>query len=174
VASELSAGIATGLLTPVYAQMNPETIGSDYRDLNVALQYGIRLAVVSKNADLSTVLHLVQDYPSHDFIIDNEEAEALFENVEEPSDQLYDLLETLGEMPYIEQEPAFVSLLTQPRDQQQKGGADDDDGQATEVDKDGNDDRTGDSKSPSQDPSRGASDPSEKDGSPLHSSRRKK
>jgi hypothetical protein len=150
VASELSANISAGLLTPVYAQMNPDLIGSDYRDLNVALQYGLRLARVSKNASISTVFHLVEHYPSHDFIIDNEEAGELFENVEDPSEQLYDLLATLGERAYIEQDSPFVCTLTQLRNHQHEGGSDGDDHKDPEMAQDGSDHRPGDPKPPDQ------------------------
>ena len=112
VASELSASVASSLLAPVYSQINPDIVGSDYRDLNVALHYGIRLASKAGNIGSDAVRHLVHSYPSHDFIIDSEEANDLFVNVDNPSEGLYDLLGLLGDFAYVEQERALVSSLT--------------------------------------------------------------
>jgi hypothetical protein len=126
VASELSASITSNLLAPVYAQINPDIVGNDYRDLNVAMQYGLRLIENSKNASFSTVMHLVHHYPSHDFIIDNEEAADLFENVDEPTDELYSLIRTLGEEAYNEPNSPIVCALTKRSAHQATGGEDDD------------------------------------------------
>lgn len=43
VASRIAAIIATGVMAPVYAQINPDALGSDLRDLHVATAYGERL-----------------------------------------------------------------------------------------------------------------------------------
>lgn len=128
VASDLSASMTANLLSSVYAQINPDTVGGDYRDLLVAFQYGTRLAAISGNASVAAVKHLVEDYPAHDFIIDNEEASDLFENVEEPTDGLYRLIEFLGNTAYIEQSPSVVLALS--RDEVGKG-EDDDNGRHT-------------------------------------------
>jgi hypothetical protein len=112
LASELSASMASNLLSAVYAQINPDVVGNDFRDLNVALQYGIRLIRNAGNADLSTVLHLVNHYPSHDFIIDNEEASELFQNVDQPEEELYSLIGYLGEIAYNEPDVPDVRPLT--------------------------------------------------------------
>ena len=40
VASRIAATIAIGVMTPVYAQIDPETLGSDLRDLSIATAYG--------------------------------------------------------------------------------------------------------------------------------------
>lgn len=112
LASELSATMASAMLSPVYAQINPETVGSENRDLNIATEYGTRLARHSKNADLDTVLRLVHEYPSHDFIIDDEEAKTLFKNVAEPDENLYKLVALLGDAAYNENAIAFACALT--------------------------------------------------------------
>ena len=79
VASRVAATIATGVMTPVYAQVDPESLGNDLRDLSVATAYGERLVEHGGNASLETVRRLVEDYPTHGFIIDSEEAKELFE-----------------------------------------------------------------------------------------------
>lgn len=125
VASELSATMTSNLLSPVYSQINPDVMGSDYRDLNVALHYGFRLAGVSGNISSGGVRHLVEHYPSHDFIIDSQEAGTIFENVAEPLPELYDLLGLLGEIAYVEQERTVVRSLSTMVDDDENGGIED-------------------------------------------------
>ena len=110
-ASEISAQIASSVMAGVYSQINPDVVGSDYRDLNVAIHYGLRLARISRNADMLAVYKLVHEYPSHDFIIDNEEAVELFNSVEYPSSELYQLVGCLGETVYDEASPTVVAYL---------------------------------------------------------------
>ena len=78
VASRVAATIATGVMAPVYQQIDPESLGNDLRDLSIATAYGERLAGHGGNATAKTVRYLVEDYPTHDFIIDREEAQSLF------------------------------------------------------------------------------------------------
>lgn len=112
LASELSASMASKLMAPVYQQVNPEVVGSEHRDLNVALEYGIRLIKCSRNADLEAVHRLVRFYPSHDFIIDSDEAEELFDRVEVPSESLYALIAYINELAYQPAQNTFVKALT--------------------------------------------------------------
>ncbi len=112
VASELSAQMASNLLAPIYRQIDPDVVGSDHRDVRVAKEYGHRLANASGNANHTTVMHLVNDYPSHDFIIDKEEAGRLFNRVENESKNLRALVHALGDSAYGEQRPGVVKALT--------------------------------------------------------------
>lgn len=112
LASELAASMASTMMSPVYAQMNPEVAGSENRDLNVAFEYGARLVEKSDNASLESVFKLVYGYPSHDFIIDADEANVLFDNVDYPSENLYKITEFLGDLSYDEGTPGAVSALT--------------------------------------------------------------
>lgn len=114
LASELSANMASTMLAPVYAQINPEVVGSENRDLDIATEYGNRLAKISGNAGGHTVDHLVKCYPSHDFIIDVEEASELFHRVSEPSENLYTIIGMLGEGCYQEAPNTVVAGLTEP------------------------------------------------------------
>ncbi len=111
IASEISAQMVSGLLSGVYSQINPEIVGSEFRDLNVALQYGFRLIEHSRNADFDTVHRLVHGYPSHDFIIDHDEVNELFERVLEPTNELYRLLGALSDNVYQEAIPNYVLYL---------------------------------------------------------------
>jgi hypothetical protein len=112
LASELAAQLTAGLFAPIYAQINPDIIGSDQRDLNIAIEYGDRLADVSKNPKQGTVSRLVTHYPSHDFVIDDEETAQLFRNVDTPSKELYSLLGLLTEFAYDEaSDPVICALI---------------------------------------------------------------
>ncbi len=116
VASRIAAQIATGVMTPVYAQINPEALGNDLRDLNVARAYGDRLVGHGKNAERETVMRLVEGYPTHGFIIDKAEAAHMFKKVVEPSPKLISLVRALGFYVYGEQSPHFVRRVDQKED----------------------------------------------------------
>lgn len=111
VAAELSASMTSSLMSPVFSQMNPEIMGSDYRDLSVALQYGARLAEISQNAELASIYRLINAYPSHDFIIDSDEAKSLFKTIEEPSQRLYGLASFIGSRAFEEADELAVVVL---------------------------------------------------------------
>ena len=95
-ASKIASQISAEVMAPIYAQVSPEALGNDLRDLNVAKEYGLRLIEGGRNAKSKAIQKLVNDYPSHDFIIDCDEARSLFEKVEPPDDDLSDLISELG------------------------------------------------------------------------------
>lgn len=111
VASRIAASIATGVMTPVYAQISPEELGNDLRDLAVATEYGTRLVERSGNANAETVRRLVEDYPTHEFIIDNVEADDLFNIVKRPPDEIQELISELGGICYVTQSPHMIGRL---------------------------------------------------------------
>lgn len=113
LASEIAWKMTAELMSPIFGQLNPEVIGSDFRDLSVAVQYGERLAKNSKNAKALTVHRLVTDYPSHDFIIDREEANTLFNRIEQPSRELYNLIAEIAGVVYHQASPGVVMGCTQ-------------------------------------------------------------
>lgn len=96
-AAELAAEITVGALSGIYDQVDPVNVGEDHRDLNVAIQYGNRLAEKSGNVKSEAVERLVHNYPSHDFVIDIDEAKELFHRVEKPDRDLYLLTALLRE-----------------------------------------------------------------------------
>lgn len=111
LASEVSAKITSELMSQVYGQISPDIIGGDYRDLLVALHYGVRLVGFSENATPATVKHLVEHYPSHDFVIDDEEASTLFRDVSAPLGTLYAIIDLLGDTAYNEDRSGVVMAL---------------------------------------------------------------
>lgn len=86
-AAEVATNITTGLMAPVTAQLDPVKIGEIQRAVDIAFEYGMRLG-----AKPYTVHHLIHHYPSHAFVIDFDEAHALFPCVREP-----DILDSLVE-----------------------------------------------------------------------------
>jgi hypothetical protein len=119
VASDLAADTATKLLSPIYSQINPVAMGEDFRDLNLAYEYGKRLVEFSGIATEASVRRLVHDYPSHDFVIDKKEAADLFLNLEQPTGDLYRLSSLLGTLAFQpgDKTPIVKSLIEAPQPQ---------------------------------------------------------
>ena len=140
IAAELSVSMTSALMAPVYAQINPDTVGNDRRNLEVALDYGRRLASVSGNASSSAIQHLVSHYPSHDFIIDFEEAGELFGSVSTPSQALYELVGSLGDDAYDEAAETVVKALHDAMPRREDG--DEDEERTTFTDAAGSDDQS--------------------------------
>ena len=97
-AADLAARMATGLLEPIYRQIDPIKIGENSRAMNITRGYGGRLNLHSRNMRTSQSLDfLVSAYPDHSFVIDRKEAEALFNRVSEPNDSFKKLADALGD-----------------------------------------------------------------------------
>ncbi len=112
LAADISARMSAQVMSEIFAQISPDVVASNYRDLMVARRYGERLAAVAQNAKSDTVRHLVEDYPSHDYVIDKDEASELFNNVFVPTPSIYSLIGLLGQIVYDEQETGFVAFLS--------------------------------------------------------------
>ena len=108
VASRVAATIATGVMAPVYAQIDPELLGSDLRDLAEAKSYGERLVKYGGNATREAVRQLVEDYPTHEFIIDREEATSIFKKVPDLPEEVNNIMMALGDLVYSVQSPHYV------------------------------------------------------------------
>lgn len=92
VAADISARTSSEIVGKIYEQINPDSLGQDFRDLNVATKYCERLNKRSGNIKASGANRLVHEYPSHDFVIDAEEAKEIFNNVENPTRFLYEFM----------------------------------------------------------------------------------
>lgn len=79
-AADIATNLATQLLTPITAQIDPLRLGSMQRAVEITRQYGALL----QPARAAIVERLINGYPSHGFVIDFEEAQALFGCVREP------------------------------------------------------------------------------------------
>jgi hypothetical protein len=69
---------AVGIMTPLYAHIDPSKVGSYRRALSEGEEYAKRLlASVGHPNPAELAEHLVWDYPAHDFVIDYEEAKSI-------------------------------------------------------------------------------------------------
>jgi hypothetical protein len=82
-AMDVAVQLATGLFSPIFGQIDPSRIGENQRAIQIAQDYGTRLA--SSNVKDGTVEHLIHHYPSHGFVIDRSEARELFKEVRAPT-----------------------------------------------------------------------------------------
>ncbi len=101
--SEIAAAIVGHLFAPIYAQIDPHRLGEIERDLRISVEYGERLA---RNLMPDALERLVGSYPSHEFVIDREEATTLFNSVREPSGDEAELAGEVGDVVY----PALRSM----------------------------------------------------------------
>lgn len=91
VASEISSRLTTGLYEPIAAQIDPMKIAEMQRAMEIAFEYGTRLADKSCNLRVGALGKLIASYPSHGFVIDRKEARSLFIRVERPEGLLSEL-----------------------------------------------------------------------------------
>lgn len=96
LSAEVARDSAIGLMGNIYSQIHPDVLGKDYRDLSVATKYGERLNKKFGNVKPKGIDRLVHGYPSHDFVIDCEEASEIFERVERAPTPLLKLVEKHG------------------------------------------------------------------------------
>jgi hypothetical protein len=91
-ATDIAADFVAKLLNPVYSQIDPFRIGENDLAMRVAKDYADRLAKRSGNLKSRQMLKaLITGYPSHDFVIDRDEIEAIFKNVRRPNEHLQQL-----------------------------------------------------------------------------------
>ncbi|MFI5297066.1 MAG: SppA protein [Polyangiales bacterium] len=84
-AVQLTSDLVARVYGGIYAQVEPIRLGEIHRAQAIALQYARRLVGVSKCTSEDSVRRLVSGYPSHEFVIDFDEAKTLFKTVREPS-----------------------------------------------------------------------------------------
>jgi hypothetical protein len=89
-AAEIASSITVGLLSPLSNRIDPIRLGEVDRAMKIAMEYGRRL---SDNTE--AIYNLSTDYPSHDFVIDFEEAKKILNNVREPDEREQKLGELL-------------------------------------------------------------------------------
>jgi hypothetical protein len=75
-AGEIAANITVGLMSPITSQIDPLRLGEIQRAINIAYEYGVRLSDTEER-----VQQLINNYPSHSFVIDYDEAQKIFGNV---------------------------------------------------------------------------------------------
>jgi hypothetical protein len=95
-ATELAAKLTAGLFSPIFQQIDPIHVGEAYRATAIAWHYGIRLASYGENISEESLSILIGSYPAHGFVIDREEADALFDETREPNREERHLIKQLG------------------------------------------------------------------------------
>jgi Serine dehydrogenase proteinase len=88
-ASHCASEIVASLYGPIFSRIDPEEVGSRARAMRLGEDYGIRLNQKFTNLQDKALERLSQSYSSHGFVIDSEEACALFKRVRlaEPIEQ---------------------------------------------------------------------------------------
>lgn len=77
-ALQLAVPFTTGIMRPLYEQLDPLEIGEYKRALAIGEQYAHRLLTLTKNPKCDEIVNaLIYKYPSHGFAIDAVEARAL-------------------------------------------------------------------------------------------------
>jgi len=113
-ASEIASKLVIGLFEPMFAQIDPIRLGEMNAALQIANEYGNRLTEKSKSLKSGALAKLINNYPTHGFVIDRAEARKLFERVDPPSEHEQSLAEWAMRVasgnPYRNQ-PKVIDLL---------------------------------------------------------------
>lgn len=97
-ATDAASEMVGALYSPLFGRIDPEEVGSRARDMRISEYYATRLNQKWSNLKVPQIHNLVMSYPSHSFVIDSEEAKALFENVRMAKKEEMNLVENLGEL----------------------------------------------------------------------------
>ena len=111
---EMAADATIGLFEPLLRQVDPLRVAEIYLSMRIAEEYSNRLN--SRNVKEGAVRKLVYEYPSHNFVIDYQEASDLFEIVELSNvaeDMLHERLQELDINPRSNQ--PIAACLSDPR-----------------------------------------------------------
>lgn len=85
-----SSKLATTMSRPLVEQLDPLTVGKHYRITQTVTEYGKRLAKIrGANVDKESQIieRLIKTYPSHEFVVDYDEAKELGVNVKLMNDE---------------------------------------------------------------------------------------
>jgi hypothetical protein len=114
-AVEVASTITTGLLSEIYAQIDPMRLGEVERLMGITAAYGERLA--KYNLKEGALARLLAGYPSHGFVIDRCEAEELYRVVTVPKSSLKELGEWVrspSQQQLGKKEPIKFFLIDEP------------------------------------------------------------
>ncbi len=113
MAAELAAKMTIGVMEPIYAQLDPIRLGEVERFVRISQEYGERLR--SRNVKKGTIEKLLGAYPSHEFVIDRDEARDLFDSVEAPTDALESIADAYIAMhlPTADNMDSFINYLNE-------------------------------------------------------------
>lgn len=123
MAADISAQLATGLLSQLYDQIDPLRLAEYDRMMRIAEEYGNRIK--TSNVREQAIDRLLREYPTHEFCIDATEARELFHDVETPNADLEELALRLGkraEKSLLEDEPTVCYLTSTPEKEDEEDG----------------------------------------------------
>jgi hypothetical protein len=110
-AAEIASSVTAGVFGPITGQIDPLRMGEAQRSMRIAREYGERLK--SKLLKPGALERLVQDYPSHGFVIDKEEALEYFRKVADLSADEMELGEALdGYVRWPKDDPEVFDVST--------------------------------------------------------------
>jgi len=95
-ATKAASDFVTHLYAPVFARIDPEEVGARSRSMKIAADYGKRLDVRWQNMKKDTLRLLSETYSSHSFVIDQREAEGLFNRVRKANADEVAVITALG------------------------------------------------------------------------------
>lgn len=112
-AADIANSMAVGILSPISGQIDPLRLGEMSRLNSIALAYGDRL----NHSRINAIKSLINDYPSHSFVIDREEAKKLFgeSDVREPREDIEIEFESMV-LPLVRYPSGqnFIDILSDP------------------------------------------------------------
>jgi len=116
-ATHIATELAKGVVAPIMAQIDPMHIGEVSRALRIGMEYGERLSLTSMNLYDDSLKKLVEEYPSHGFVIDRREARELFIKVRGTTqdESALILLPALRASVRVPNDEATLSFLSDPR-----------------------------------------------------------
>lgn len=84
-AAEVAGTVVTGLYSTIYDKLDPVRLGENDRAMLIARHYGERLSCGRNLLSAKAIEKLITGYPSHEFVIDFDEASELFDAVRRPN-----------------------------------------------------------------------------------------
>lgn len=97
MATDIAASVSSGVYDPIFRQIDPHRLGETQRAMLIGEAYGSRLINKSASTTAEGVQRLITGYPSHGFVIDEEEASEIFFNVRKMSEFEMELTSVLME-----------------------------------------------------------------------------
>ena len=103
--------MVSSLYGPIFAQFDPEEVGSRTRAMRIGEEYASRLNAKWENLQDEDIITLSRSYPAHGFVIDFSEAKLMFRNLRIANDQEIEIVNKLGELARFQQASPVVKFL---------------------------------------------------------------
>jgi Serine dehydrogenase proteinase len=136
-AVEIAKSLTLGIIGPIASQIDPLLLGRVDRSMKVAEAYIKRLNPGFKEANIKK---LIGGYPSHEFVIDFDEAKQVFESVREPTEEEKKIEKYLRDWDRIPKQRSWIGVISDEKKEPTlnapsvingNGGGDGEDGKKT-------------------------------------------